>query len=543
MRTTLIVASLWLIAACGKSDPSSPTGNSATSADSGAAVGAPAPPGEASADNSPRGLVKNGGFEETSEDMPVAGWFTQKGASNDAEGATKGSTYAVVNSTDEQRGRVLSLSGDAGTSTWWMVSQTLPVRVEQPQVVLTFMQRGVGLKREGKQFENANMVVEFMGRSNRRLTIARNMPIRGDVPWTAGRLVVNGPAGAKKVRVSAFSSMSGTFEVDDIDVTIRDLRPWNAAQNRTLFELLGDEVLASYPFVDAQARHGFITHSSKLVDTAAAAKDRDTFVATLQKLLAPFQDPHVVIKVDQAVLPTAPPEELPKLWNFDALKARIDKPLFSKRNFSAFRLKGGVGMLVIGSWLQQGFPTKAFQQAIDALNDAPGIIIDVRANQGGAENLAMQIAGRFTDKPVTYAKHRFRLGDGYGSWFERVLKPFGATYKGKVVVLQSKWSMSSNEGFLAMARALPNVTTVGVTSRGATSNPQPIQLTSDIAVVTSRWQAALPDGTLIEHKGIAPEVEVNAPPTAYAKADPMLERALTILGGGGGEASPVHETD
>ena len=39
----------------------------------------------------------------------------------------------------------------------------------------------------------------------------------------------------------------------------------------------------------------------------------------------------------------------------------------------------------------------------------------------------------------------------------------------------------------------------------------------------------LPDGQTFEGKGIPPEVEVNEPVSAYAKADPTLEKALELL--------------
>ena len=99
-----------------------------------------------------------------------------------------------------------------------------------------------------------------------------------------------------------------------------------------------------------------------------------------------------------------------------------------------------------------------------------------------------------------------------------------------VVCLIGPGAVSSGEGFVKMMKCLPNVTTVGQATGGASGNPQPWPLgRTDVTVWFSRWVDLMPDGNTFEGKGIPPDVEVNEPPAAYATSDPTLEKGLSIL--------------
>ena len=79
-------------------------------------------------------------------------------------------------------------------------------------------------------------------------------------------------------------------------------------------------------------------------------------------------------------------------------------------------------------------------------------------------------------------------------------------------------------------KALPQVTTVGMPTRGASGNPKPFQLGgTGVTVTFSRWVDMLPNGETFEGRGISPDMKVDEPPSAYAEQDPTLERALETL--------------
>ncbi len=102
-------------------------------------------------------------------------------------------------------------------------------------------------------------------------------------------------------------------------------------------------------------------------------------------------------------------------------------------------------------------------------------------------------------------------------------------YRKPVCVLQGPYCVSSTEGFLLMARALDNVTTVGLPSRGASANPAPFELLPGVRVWLSRWRSLTPEGDDIEGVGVLPQVPVDGPPDAHRLGDRTLETALELL--------------
>jgi C-terminal processing protease CtpA/Prc len=81
-----------------------------------------------------------------------------------------------------------------------------------------------------------------------------------------------------------------------------------------------------------------------------------------------------------------------------------------------------------------------------------------------------------------------------------------------------------------MMQSLPNVTTVGLPTRGASGKPMPHEMQgTGLTVNFSTWVDLIPDGTTFEGVGIPPEVKVDEPATAYENRDPTLEKGLEIL--------------
>jgi C-terminal processing protease CtpA/Prc len=81
-----------------------------------------------------------------------------------------------------------------------------------------------------------------------------------------------------------------------------------------------------------------------------------------------------------------------------------------------------------------------------------------------------------------------------------------------------------------MMKALPQVTLVGMPTRGASGNPKPFELEgTGLKVMFSRWVDLLPDGRTLEGRGIPPDVRVDEPPSAYTSRDPTWEKGLDVL--------------
>jgi C-terminal processing protease CtpA/Prc len=203
------------------------------------------------------------------------------------------------------------------------------------------------------------------------------------------------------------------------------------------------------------------------------------------------------------------------------------------------------GRAIVGRTKRDGFgyfsllgkgdgSSASVEQAIAAarkLRDVPGFVVDLRATASGWRYRKM--AHLFCAEDTVYAKSKFRNGPKHEDFtreHERVLQASPEPFTKPVVCLIGPGAISSGEGFVLMMKCLPQVTTVGRPTRGASGNPKTYELAgTGLAVSYSRWVNLLPNGECPEGIGIRPDVDVNLPRAAYAKRDPTLEKGLEIL--------------
>jgi hypothetical protein len=104
-----------------------------------------------------------------------------------------------------------------------------------------------------------------------------------------------------------------------------------------------------------------------------------------------------------------------------------------------------------------------------------GLIIDVRSNGGGNLQNALNIASRFIEEEVTYARQRFKTGPGrtdFTPWANLQIVPHsGEKYLGKVAVLTNRHSYSSTTFFAQMMRTLPQARLFGDQTGGGGGIP------------------------------------------------------------------------
>jgi C-terminal processing protease CtpA/Prc len=197
----------------------------------------------------------------------------------------------------------------------------------------------------------------------------------------------------------------------------------------------------------------------------------------------------------------------------------------------------GVPYLVVGGWTSQ-FTVDDLDAALERFRGRSALIVDVRANGGGNDQLALALAARFTTTSVTGEYLQFRNGPRHSDLTAeqpRTISPRGSwQFAGRVMVLVGRRCASSNESFIAFMREMPNVTVVGDTTAGATGNPAPVALSDGWKVWVPRWIARTAEHRIIEWNGIAPDVFVAATPADFsAGRDPVLDYAVAALRGGG----------
>ncbi len=302
--------------------------------------------------------------------------------------------------------------------------------------------------------------------------------------------------------------------------------------NREAVEVLREAIDQDYSYRDLHKVDwdaAFRAATPKLVGSATA----EEFAREASSLIAPAKDLHFYFKAGSQYF--APP--LPAIArNYDRKSLEKEVPGFSPRGDSIFagKFDDGITYLMISTWENER--ARGLEEAYKVLADADaskGLIVDVRPNGGGNENLAANFAGCFIDAPKLYSRHEIRSGGKFQPARDRKVGPNRAKpgYRGKVVVLMGPNNVSSCESFLMMMKQVPGCLLVGERSRGSSGNPQPIDLGNGVTALVPSWRDLLPDGTCLEGVGIAPDVEVRADPKVFAEKDPVLQAALKKLRG------------
>jgi hypothetical protein len=270
----------------------------------------------------------------------------------------------------------------------------------------------------------------------------------------------------------------------------------------------------------------------------ARLEEADTpraFAEAAARLLSAARDVHVWLEVDGEIVPSFRREASLNLDLARVRKAVPDLAQLSRAVYSG-RCRDATPYLLLGSLDPKRVSIEAIDSALRGFHGAPALILDLRANGGGSEELARKIAACFVQEPVAYARHVVRTPDGpeaFSAPRERVLEPAGPErprFDGKVAVLQGRFTLSSAEALVLMMRQVPGCVTVGDTTYGSSGNPKPYDLGNGVVVRLPSWKAMDAEGRELEGVGIAPDVRVEVDTASPASGDAILEEALEILG-------------
>lgn len=192
-----------------------------------------------------------------------------------------------------------------------------------------------------------------------------------------------------------------------------------------------------------------------------------------------------------------------------------------------------IGYLTIHGWSDSNIPAQC-DEVLEQMRNTRGLIVDVRLNGGGSEDLAQEVANRFLAKEFVYGCSQVRNGPGHKDLTEkreRSVSPRGPwRYNRPVVLLIGQKCMSSNESFVAMMSGVPEITIMGDHTCGSSGNPRMLDLPLDIRVSVPRWIDYLPDGSPLDERGFQPQVVFKPGPGAFnGQRDDLLTAAIERL--------------
>jgi carboxyl-terminal processing protease len=152
---------------------------------------------------------------------------------------------------------------------------------------------------------------------------------------------------------------------------------------------------------------------------------------------------------------------------------------------------------------------RAMENAMTLFSGVDAVIVDVSINWGGYDTVARALAGRFAEeRTVGYYKY---AGDAKAAPPQAIhVEPSqGRRFTGPVYLVTSNVTLSAAEILTMSMRALPNVTHIGETTRGALSDI----LTKPLP---NGWRVSLSNEVYLDHEGrgwegagIPPEQEMT----------------------------------
>lgn len=88
---------------------------------------------------------------------------------------------------------------------------------------------------------------------------------------------------------------------------------------------------------------------------------------------------------------------------------------------------------------------------------------------------------------------------------------------------------SSCESFVLRARQGPRCKLVGEVTKGSSGNPRPFDPANGVTVFLPSWEDQIPNGTMLEGRGVTPDVTVKANRAALRQKDAVLEAGLATV--------------
>ena len=455
-------------------------------------------------------LVKDGEFTRWKNKSPIE-WKVEIGATTGVSGHES--------QVAKGQGPSLQFVGVKENQSWKYVSQRIAVKPETAYY-FTFSGKVTEIKREAKQFQNCHANFAFFNQAEKKT--AQNFLRISTDDYAKQSMSFRTTADTKFIELGFFLSMTGKLNIKNVSLIEVD--------SSNSFEVMVDDMDRNYSYFEhKKIDWDKLVH--KYRDAATLAESPEQFKKTILKMLAEMNDMHVWINHGQQRFLKAK-KNSQAAANFDF--SIVDADLSNKKTIKNFALVGltsdGFGYVRVTSLLNiSDEAQKSLMNEIEDLYSAPGIIIDLRLNRGGAEPIAVKIASRFASKRTLYARSKFRSGPKHSDFWEAPPRQYfplhGHMYRGPIVCLIGPNAVSSGEGFAMMMAAIERCKMLGQPTRGSSGNPQPVYLYDGIELFYSRWISMMPDGTPIEDRGVLPDEYIEH----TAGSDRTFERAKAIL--------------
>ena len=186
----------------------------------------------------------------------------------------------------------------------------------------------------------------------------------------------------------------------------------------------------------------------------------------------------------------------------------------------------------------EGISKRRLTAALDKIardfRDLEGIIIDIRDNPGGDDNIVIAIINRFCDRKRVAFHRKTKIGPGEDDFTPLktwCLEPQGdAQFTKPIVVLTCDFVFSGGEVFALAMKELPHVTIIGDHTNGIFSYQLEKRLPNGWEYRLSYQVYLSADRVCYEGKGVPVDIELFNQKTDIENGiDPLIVRALNVI--------------
>ena len=310
-----------------------------------------------------------------------------------------------------------------------------------------------------------------------------------------------------------------------------------AEQNREALAALQQALDEAYAYRDRK-KVDWAREIAKRKDKFEKAKSANEFARLTTHLLRLAEDAHVSVKVGDVHLGTRA-NSAPPNFHFESLKKAVPNLAEHPSGLITGRFDDGIGYIAFTQCTNQ--QADAFDAALEQLKEAKALVLDARFNGGGDELAARRVAGRFVEEATIYSKNRIREGGQWKGPFNRVVEPRkdAPRFDKPVAVLIGPKVGSSAESFVLMMKHGGKARLVGDATKGSSGRPMAHELGNGVTVYLSSWEDQLPDGTVLEGRGVRPDTVIKATPRELQNSDTVVEAALKFLRGRSAGSRPA----
>lgn len=249
-------------------------------------------------------------------------------------------------------------------------------------------------------------------------------------------------------------------------------------------------------------------------------------------MLNTLKDGHVNLRTPFDISRYSPYLEAPANYNFDVL----ERNYLGKYLITGYLLNqeiAGVGYIHYRSFTYPILDDE-LNFVLDRFKGLPGVIIDIRNNEGGNPANGLRLASRMIKERTKIYSYKQKNGSGPTDFSEEkevFLNPDkeNPSFEGRIVVLTNRKVYSAGSYFAAYIKGIPNAILMGDDTGGGSGVPAGYDLPNGWYFNYSSTIGYTVDGLNFEG-GVPVDIPVSMTQQDIAAGrDPILERAIEYI--------------